>query len=98
MLNIYCPYCEEFREEEEFAYAGEAHIVRPPDPDSVSDEEWGRYLFHRNNIKGNHREMWFHATGCRQFFNVIRNTVSYDIEQIYKLTGTPPEIWEDEHK
>lgn len=86
MLNIYCPYCEEQRGEEEFTYAGEAHIERPPEPDKISDEAWGRYLFHRNNIKGSHKEMWFHATGCRKFFNVVRHTVSYDIERVYKLS------------
>ena len=47
MLQIYCPYCREEREEEEFSYSGEAHIVRPLEPDSLSDKEWGDYLFFR---------------------------------------------------
>ncbi|MDD1794638.1 sarcosine oxidase subunit delta [Enterovibrio sp. ZSDZ42] len=85
MLRIYCPYCEEHRDEDEYAYGGEAHIVRPEDPDALSDKEWGHYLFHRKNIKGSHREMWYHAAGCRKFFNVQRNTVTYDIEAVYKI-------------
>ena len=32
MLLIHCPYCEETLPEMEFAYAGEAHIVRPEAP------------------------------------------------------------------
>ena len=51
MLQIYCPYCAELREEHEFHYAGEAHIVRPKQPESVSDQTWGEYLFHRKNPK-----------------------------------------------
>ena len=40
MLLIHCPYCDEARAELEFAYAGEAHIARPPDPSAMSDEDW----------------------------------------------------------
>ena len=47
MLNIYCPFCAESRSEEEFHYHGQAHIVRPADPDACSDEEWGSYLYFR---------------------------------------------------
>ncbi|OLQ69462.1 sarcosine oxidase subunit delta [Photobacterium proteolyticum] len=90
MLQIYCPYCGEAREEEEFHYGGEAHIVRPVDPELLSDEEWGHYLFHRKNIKGRHQEMWFHAAGCRKFFNVTRNTVTYQIEHVYKIGESAP--------
>ncbi|WP_434361536.1 sarcosine oxidase subunit delta [Parasalinivibrio latis] len=90
MLHIYCPYCGETREEEEFSYGGEAHIERPLDPESLSDNEWGRYLFHRKNIKGSHHEMWYHAAGCRKFFNVTRNTVTYEIEEVYKMGEQPP--------
>lgn len=90
MLHIYCPYCGEMREEEEFHYGGEAHIARPADPVSLSDEAWGRYLFHRKNIKGSHHEMWYHAAGCRKFFNVTRNTVTYQIEHVYKMGEQAP--------
>lgn len=85
MLQIYCPYCDEIREEDEFHYAGEAHIVRPLEPEAVTDEEWGNYLFHRKNNKGLHQEMWSHSAGCRKFFNVVRNTVTYQIEEVYKM-------------
>ena len=85
MLQIYCPYCAELREEQEFHYAGEAHIVRPKEPESVSEQTWGEYLFHRKNPKGIHQELWLHSAGCRKYFNVSRNTVTYVIEQTYKV-------------
>ena len=79
MLHIHCPYCQELRGEEEFHYSGEAHIVRPLQPEAITDEEWGDYLFFRKNPRGIHHEMWQHAVGCRRYFNVSRNTVSYEI-------------------
>ena len=89
MFVIHCPYCEESREEEEFSYAGEAHIARPLDPEALTDEQWGDYLFFRKNTRGLHHEMWFHAAGCRRFFNVSRNTVSYEIVESYKVGEKP---------
>ena len=91
MLHIRCPYCQELREEEEFHYEGEAHIARPLDPESLSDEEWGDYLFFRKNHRGVHNEMWNHAAGCRRFFNVTRNTVTYEILDTYPI-GAQPEF------
>ncbi|ABE58356.1 sarcosine oxidase subunit delta [Chromohalobacter japonicus] len=89
MFHIYCPYCEELREEEEFHPKGQAHIARPEDPDACSDEEWGDYLFFRDNPRGIHHEMWLHAVGCRKFFNITRNTVSYEILETYKMGEQP---------
>ena len=84
MFLIHCPYCDEHREEEEFHVAGQAHLPRPTDPDSMSDEAWGEYLNYRKNPRGTHRELWQHAAGCGKFFNVLRNTVSYEIYGSYK--------------
>ncbi len=89
MFYIYCPHCGEHREEEEFHAKGQAHIARPADPDSCSDKEWGEYLFFRKNPRGLHLEMWVHATGCRKFFNVTRDTVTYEIKEVYKIGERP---------
>ncbi len=91
MLQIYCPYCQELRSEEEFSYGGEAHIARPLAPETLTDEEWGDYLFFRKNPRGIHHEMWYHVTGCRRYFNATRNTVTYEILETYKV-GTQPSI------
>ena len=89
MLQIHCPYCRETREEEEFSCAGEAYIQRPPEPQSVSDQEWGDYLFFRKNPRGIHHEMWYHAVGCRRYFNVTRDTVSYQVLESYPMGSRP---------
>ena len=90
MFRIHCPHCCETRSEEEFSYAGEAHIPRPVDPSSLSDAEWGAYLHARTNPRGLHREMWVHTAGCRRFFNVLRDTVSYEIVTVYLVGEMPP--------
>lgn len=76
MLLIRCPYCERELPELEFAYAGEAHLARPPDPRSLSDAAWAEYLFLRSNTRGVHAERWRHVHGCGRFFNALRDTVS----------------------
>ena len=89
MLLIECPWCGP-RDETEFHCGGEAHIARPKDPDALSDDEWANYLFMRKNPKGLHREQWHHSAGCRRWFNVERDTVSYQIKSVYKLGEQPP--------
>ena len=84
MLLIPCPYCGE-RAETEFAYGGEAGIARPKDPEALSDEQWADYLFMRANPRGLHRELWNHAQGCRRWFEVERDTVSYEIHASHEL-------------
>ncbi len=89
MLHIHCPYCRESRSEEEFAYGGEAHIQRPSRPAQTSEREWGDYLHFRKGTRGVHREMWFHVAGCRRYFNVVRDTVSYAILKTYAMGEEP---------
>ena len=88
MLQIPCPWCGP-RDETEFSYGGEAHILRPPDPAAVSDQEWANYLYLRDNPKGRCREQWCHSHGCRRWFNVERDTVSYRISAVYRQGDEP---------
>ncbi len=88
MLLIHCPYCEEDRPETEFANAGEAHIVRPKDMDGLSDEDFEKMFFIRDNPKGLSLERWRHAHGCGRFFNAVRHTVSDKFLKVYKA-GEP---------
>ncbi len=87
MLLIPCPYCGE-RDEIEFAYAGEAHIVRPTNGAEMNDADWADYLFYRKNTHGVFLEQWSHAAGCRQFFNVARDTKDNTIIKSYKIGET----------
>lgn len=75
MLLIACPWCGT-RPENEFHYAGEAHIVRPSEPMVVGDAAWAEFLYMRSNPKGMHRERWRHQHGCGRFFNAVRDTVT----------------------
>ena len=92
MLNIKCPNCG-YRDESEFSCGGEAHIIRPRYEVSLSDKDWAEYLFMRYNPKGNFTERWFHAHGCRKWFNIVRNTVTNEIFEIYP-TGSLPKSTE----
>ena len=65
MLLIACPYCGE-RPEIEFVHGGQAHIVRPAKPSEADIEQWTRFLYMRDNIKGLYAERWRHAHGCRR--------------------------------
>lgn len=87
MLLINCPFCGE-RAEIEFRYAGEAHVIRPGEPDKADDEEWARYLYERSNPAGDLAERWHHVHGCQRYFNALRNTVSDNFSTSY-AAGQP---------
>ena len=89
MLQIHCPWCGA-RDEVEFCCGGESHITRPADPASCSDSDWADYQFNRLNPKGIHYERWRHTHGCRQWFNVVRDTLSHTILQVYKMGEPKP--------
>ena len=91
MLLIPCPHCGP-RAEVEFRCGGEAHVVRPAEPESASDEVWRDYLFVRKSPKGVHFERWNHAHGCQRWFNVARDTVSDEILAVYRMGEAPPEV------
>ncbi len=65
--------------------------MRPENPDQLSDAEWADYLFMRKNTRGLFREQWVHTYGCRRWFNVERDTVTYKIKSIYKVGQLPLE-------
>jgi heterotetrameric sarcosine oxidase delta subunit len=91
MLLIPCPYCGP-RSEEEFSYGNEAHIARPKEPDKLNHAEWAEFVFMRSNTKGVFLERWLHAQGCRRWFNVARDTVSYEILTVYEMDAPPPKL------
>ncbi len=94
MLIINCPWCG-VRDQTEFSCHGEAHIVRPEQPQQLSDEQWGDYVFFRRNTKGIHHERWVHSHGCRRWFNVARNTITDHIYATYRPDQPKPEIGND---
>jgi sarcosine oxidase, subunit delta len=85
MIIIRCPHCGELRSEEELIYGGEADVVRPLEPDSVTDEQWTDYLFMRTNPKGTLVEQWCCSAGCGQWFKVERDTVTHRVGAVFRF-------------
>ncbi|WP_327180975.1 sarcosine oxidase subunit delta family protein [Streptomyces sp. NBC_01334] len=89
MLLISCPWCGP-RDEAEFHYGGQAHVPYPEDPAALTDEEWARYLFFRDNPKGPFAERWSHAAGCRKWFNAVRDTSTNEVLAVYRAGEERP--------
>ncbi|WP_456696267.1 sarcosine oxidase subunit delta [Aeromicrobium sp. P5_D10] len=87
MLLLSCPWCGP-RDETEYHYGGQAHVDYPKDPDELTDAEWSQYLFFRDNPQGPFAERWSHSGGCRRWFNVVRDTATYEVLSVY--TGSMP--------
>jgi sarcosine oxidase, subunit delta len=94
MLIIDCPYCGK-RPEIEFAYAGQAHLIRPRDPATLDDQAWAEFLYMRTNTRGLHAERWRHARGCGRFFNALRDTTSDRFSATYMIGTPPPPVAKD---
>lgn len=77
-MLIPCPWCGD-REEVEFRYGGPVPMGYPPDPQTVDDAIWARYLYYRPNPKGALEERWVHSVGCRRWFTLTRDTVTHEI-------------------
>jgi len=90
MLQITCPWCG-VRAETEFTCGGEGGIVRPLASEGLTDEQWGDYVFMRKNIKGLKHEQWRHSSGCGRWFNALRDTVSYRVQDVWKIGEAPPQ-------
>lgn len=86
MLLIPCPWCGE-RNDAEFVAGGESTIERPAH--DVTDDVWGEYLYFRRNTMGTQAERWFHAMGCRRWFNVVRDTVTHAITYASPMAAPP---------
>ncbi|MFG2779196.1 sarcosine oxidase subunit delta family protein [Streptomyces prunicolor] len=89
MLLIPCPWCGP-RDEAEFHYGGQAHVAYPQTPADLTDEEWARYLFFRDNPKGPFAERWNHGAGCRRWFNAVRDTATNEILGVYRAGEERP--------
>ncbi|MFG2029101.1 sarcosine oxidase subunit delta family protein [Streptomyces sp. NPDC048825] len=89
MLLIPCPWCGP-RDEAEFHYGGQAHVPYPENPSALTDEEWARYLFFRDNPKGPFAERWSHAAGCRKWFNAVRDTATNEVLAVYRAGEERP--------
>jgi sarcosine oxidase subunit delta len=101
-MRIRCVHCGE-RGNEEFVVLGDAAPERPHAPGPLTEEElqrWHDYVYLRDNPAGRHRELWYHAAGCRAWLVVDRDTRTHEVVEVTAArevalarrarTGTPP--------
>jgi len=74
-VRISCVLCGD-RDSSEFSYLGDASVRRPVEGD---ESDWASYVYLRDNPAGRHRELWFHASGCRLWLEVERDTLTHEI-------------------
>ncbi len=77
-LRITCPNCG-WRPYTEFAFGGE---VPPPRGDRESEDEDFERVWLKRNVAGRQLEQWFHATGCRRWLTVERDTATNEIRAV----------------
>ena len=77
-MRIPCPYCGP-RDAHEFAYLGDGTLTRPDPAAPDAGERFFDYVYLRDNPAGAHTELWFHASGCRQWLKVGRDTLTHAI-------------------
>jgi methylglutamate dehydrogenase subunit B len=77
-MRLTCPLCGE-RDHSEFTYLGDATVKRP-DPDAPdAAAAFHAYVHLRKNPAGWHHEFWYHASGCRAWIVVERNTLTHEL-------------------
>jgi heterotetrameric sarcosine oxidase delta subunit len=74
-MRIRCPFCGE-RDSGEFSYLGAA-VSRPSA--EASQPEFFEAVYLRDNPCGRHRDLWYHAVGCRSWLVVTRDTRTHEI-------------------
>jgi methylglutamate dehydrogenase subunit B len=88
-MRIACPYCGE-RGVHEFTYLGDAKPTRPDPAAPDAGKLFFAYSYLRDNPDGEHEEFWYHASGCRSWLRVKRNTRTHAISgaaMVLEATG-----------
>ncbi len=83
-MRIICTYCGS-RDISEFSYQGDAVPTRPDPAAPDAAEAFHDYVYLRDNPAGPHRELWYHASGCRSWLEVTRDTRTHEIIDVRKV-------------
>jgi heterotetrameric sarcosine oxidase delta subunit len=77
-MRVACPFCGE-RSSSEFTFHGDATFKRPsPDvPDALA--QFVAAVYSRENPAGRYEELWYHASGCRSWLRVARDTRTHEV-------------------
>ena len=71
------------RDAAEFTYLGDASLIdRPDGMTNDALQAFIDYAYLRDNVAGNHRELWFHEQGDRSWLVVTRHTVTHEIVNV----------------
>jgi sarcosine oxidase subunit delta len=87
-MRIPCPDCGE-RDSREFVYLGDAAPARPDANAADARVRFFEYVYLRENIAGVHEELWYHASGCRTWLIVRRNTLTHEISAASRAAEAP---------
>jgi sarcosine oxidase subunit delta len=77
-VRLPCPFCGE-RDLTEFVSRGEAAPPRPDPSAADAEARFVEWLYLRDNPCGPNREHWYHASGCRRWLLVERDTRTHAI-------------------
>lgn len=88
-MRIPCPYCGE-RGNEEFIHPADATLTRP-EGDAATFEAMHDYVYLRDNPRGPHKELWYHAAGCRRWLVVHRDTATHAVYAVVPASPPPGE-------
>ena len=71
------------RDAAEFTYLGDVSLIdRPHGMTDDALQAFIDYAYLRDNVAGNHRELWFHEQGDRSWLVVTRHTVTHEIVNV----------------
>jgi sarcosine oxidase subunit delta len=85
-MRIHCPFCGE-RDLSEFSYLGDANFKRPDPQAPDAEARFFDAVYLRDNPAGPHEELWYHASGCRSWLRVSRNTRTHEISGVELAKG-----------
>ncbi len=76
---VHCPQCGP-RSVYEFRFGGE---VKQRPAANASEAAWANYIYTKSNEAGVQKEWWFHRSGCRQWFQALRNTLTNEVQETF---------------
>jgi heterotetrameric sarcosine oxidase delta subunit len=77
-MRIPCPFCGP-RDLHEFVTRGSTGPARPDPAAADAAEQFYDYLYLRDNPRGPNLEHWYHASGCRRWLVVERDTRTHEV-------------------
>ena len=71
------------RDAAEFVYLGDVEMINRPDwQDQDAADKFYEYMYLRDNVAGEMRELWYHEQGDRSWLVVTRNTLTHEITSV----------------